>query len=88
MPKVDVKIVHLGIKDMKLLAPHPEACQECAEKHDPRRPHNQQSIYYQYKFYQEHDRWPTWADAMAHCTPEVKQAWIEALRENGVEVSE
>lgn len=36
-----------------------------------------------YKFYFEHGRWPTWADAMAHCSDEVKAAWEVALREGG-----
>lgn len=85
MPKVVVR--ELGIKDMKLLPPHPDACQECAGKHDPEMPHNQQSLYYQYKFFQERDRWPTWVDAMAHCPDDVKHAWTEALRQHGVEVN-
>jgi hypothetical protein len=54
-------------------------------KHEPEQPHNQQSLFYQYKFYNEHGRWPTWQDAMAHCTDEVKQIWREALKEHGVE---
>ena len=87
MPKVEVKVVHLGIKDFKLLPPHPEACPECTAKHDQDLPHNQQSLFYQYKFFQEHDRWPTWSDAMAHCTPEMKQAFAEELGKRGVEVS-
>jgi hypothetical protein len=35
-----------------------------------------------YRFYGIRGRWPTWADAVAHCTPEVQQAWkqrIEAM---------
>ena len=55
-------------------------------KHDPRMPHNRDSLTYQYKFYDQHGRWPTWADAMAHCDPAVKEAWIEGLRKHGVEV--
>jgi hypothetical protein len=40
-------------------------------------------MYYQMAFQQQHGRWPTWADAMAHCTPEMQSAWIEALRGAG-----
>lgn len=61
-------------------------CPECAVEHDPRMPHYRDSLTYQYKFYDQHGRWPTWADAMAHCDPKVKEAWIEALRKHGVEV--
>ena len=71
---------------LMLLPPAPDVCQECAVKHDPKMPHDQQSLYYQYAFYARHGRWPTWADAMDHCTEEVKSVWTEALKELGVEV--
>lgn len=61
-------------------------CPECAVAHDPAMPHNQQSLAYQYHFYDQHGRWPTWADAMAHCTEDVKEQWITALKERGIEV--
>ena len=64
----------------------PGACPACAVKHDPSQPHNLQSLTYQYKFYDEHGRWPTWSDAMAHCSDEIKDFWVKALRERGVEV--
>lgn len=71
-----------------LLPPKPDVCQRCAnEQHkDPAQPHDQKSLYWQYWFYGQHGRWPTRNDAMAHCTDEVKQFWIEALRERGIEV--
>lgn len=75
---------HLG--PFQLLNAAPDVCQECATKHDPRMPHNQQSLFYQYDFYGKHGRWPTWKDAMEHCTPEMKAAWTKALAERGVEV--
>lgn len=59
-------------------------CSQCAVIHHPDSPHDQQSLAYQYSFYAEHDRWPTWSDAMAHCTPETRAVWTEALREKGV----
>ena len=64
----------------------PGTCPICAVKHDPALPHNQQSLAYQYKFYDEHGRWPTWNDAMAHCSDDVKELWRTALRERGVDV--
>lgn len=75
---------HLG--PWTLLKTKPGVCPECAVDHLPEEPHNQQSLTYQYDFFGKNGRWPTWADAMAHCTPEVRQVWIEGLREHGVEV--
>lgn len=71
---------------MTLLPPKSDVCQKCAVAHDPEQPHNQQSLYWQYWFYGQNDRWPTWEDAMAHCTDDVKQQWVAALREHGVNV--
>ncbi|MFT8710441.1 MAG: hypothetical protein ABF820_13525 [Sporolactobacillus sp.] len=71
---------------MTLLPPKPGVCQKCAADHDLGQPHNQQSLYWQYWFYDKYSRWPTWEDAMAHCTDEVKQFWIDELKERGVAV--
>lgn len=80
--RVEVK----EFKDFKILPPPPNVCQECAVDHRPELPHNQQSLFYQYKFYHTHGRWPTWKDAMEHCSEEMKQAWVEALATKGVVV--
>ena len=64
----------------------PGKCPECAVDHDPELPHNQQSLFYQYHFYGENNRWPTWKDAMAHCSQEMKDVWIKALAGKGVKV--
>ena len=61
-------------------------CPECAVAHNPGIPHNKQSLVYQYHFYDQHGRWPTWADAMAHCSEEMKEQWKAALKERGIEV--
>lgn len=71
---------------MFLLPPAPDVYQECAAKHEPEMPHNQQSLYYQMAFKIKHGRSPTWADAMAHCSDEMKAAWTEELKKLGVEV--
>ena len=63
-------------------------CQECAVDHEPGQPHNQQSLFYQYRFYDQHGRWPTWTDAMSHCSDEVKAVWVAALTERGVKFPE
>ena len=64
----------------------PGTCPMCAVKHDPEQPHNRDSLTFQYKFYDEHGRWPTWADAMEHCSEEVKAYWKAALKARGVEI--
>lgn len=63
-------------------------CPICAVKHDPEQPHNRDSLAYQYKFYDEHGRWPTWTDAMAHCSEEIKAFWVEQLTARGVKIDE
>lgn len=79
-----IKGKHLGAFAMFPAAPG--KCAECAVEHAPEMPHNQQSLFYQYKFYNEYGRWPTWEDAMAHCTDEMKEYWRQALRERGVAI--
>jgi len=64
--------------------PPPRTCPECAVDHDPDQPHNRQSLFYQYKFYNEWGRWPTWDNAMAHCSDEVKTFWVKALKQFGI----
>lgn len=57
-------------------------CAVCAINHPAEFPHNQQSLYYQYFFYADHERWPTWADAIAHCSEEMKAHWKRELKAN------
>lgn len=66
-----------------MLPAAPGKCQECAADHTPEQPHNAQSLFYQYKFYGERGRWPTWKDAVAHCAPEIAAAWEAELRKGG-----
>ena len=73
---------------MILMKPHPDACQVCAREHDPHLPHDQQSLYYQMTFYAQNGRYPTWADAMAHCAPEVKRIWTLGLAQHGIQLEE
>lgn len=61
-------------------------CAECAVVHDPAQPHNQQSLFYQYAFFEDHGRWATWADAISHCTPEVQARWTAELAKFGITV--
>jgi len=61
----------------------PNVCQTCATDHPSEQPHNAQSLHYQYAFYGEHGRWPTWRDAVAHCTDDVRVGWERELRKLG-----
>lgn len=66
---------------MHLLPPAVGKCPVCAGDHPPDFPHNAQSLYYQYRFMGLRGRWPTWADAMAHCTEETQNEWTTQLLE-------
>lgn len=60
----------------------------CAKAHPVEAPHNRESLTYQYKFYDEHGRWPTWKDAMEHCPPEIKAFWQQELEKRGIKIGE
>jgi len=68
---------------MLLLPPAKDCCPICATKHAPELPHNAQSLYYQYRFYGVRGRWPTWADAVAHCEERMRRDWERVLRDRG-----
>lgn len=61
-------------------------CSQCGVLHDPEEPHDRETLYYQMAFHAEHGRWPTWRDAMAHCSAEIRAAWTAALLERGIEI--
>jgi hypothetical protein len=65
----------------RMLPGPPGTCEWCHVKHDPAQPHNQESLPYQIRFHAINGRWPTWTDAMAHCSEELKAAWRARLRE-------
>lgn len=67
----------------QLLPPSADACPVCAVEHEPSAPHNAQSLYYQMRFQGLHGRWPTWADAVAHCDERTRGLWRAALRDRG-----
>lgn len=79
----NVKVIDLAKEGILLPCAH-NVCQECAVDHDPKMPHDQQSLYWQYKFYQQNSRWPTWEDALSHCTPEVQDYWRDSLKKRGI----
>lgn len=72
---------------MMMIGRTPEGtCPECAVKHDQKQPHNRDSLTYQYKFYDQKGRWPTWEDAMAHCPDNIKEYWKKELKKRGVNI--
>lgn len=76
------------VHGINLLGKTPKGtCPVRATKHEEHSPHNQQSLTYQYKFYDENGRFPTWEDAMAHCPPEIKDAWKKALTKRKVKLN-
>lgn len=68
-----------------LMPPAPDVCQQCAVKHAPEDPHNNGSLYWQYWFYSQHRRWPTWKDALSHCDETCQKFWKDALIKHGVD---
>lgn len=82
----NVEVIHMTTKDMMILPPAPDKCQICATAHESDLPHNQQSLFYQMKFHQENDRFPTWNDAMERCTSEMKYLWSAELKKHGIDL--
>lgn len=64
---------------MMLLPPKEGVCPICAVDHTPENPHDATSLYYQFRFYGVRGRWPTWADAIAHCSPRLQELWRAEL---------
>ncbi len=60
-----------------------ERCDVCKSIHLPRHPHNAQSLFYIESFREQHGRYPTWADAVAHCEDRVRALWEQKLKASG-----
>lgn len=73
---------------MFLMPTKPGVCPKCGIDHPEDQPHNRDTLLYQYTFYDEYGRWPSWADAMAHCSEAVKAVWTRELTNHGIEVGE
>jgi len=67
-----------------MLGSKPGTCAVCACAHDTLSPHSRDSLPYQIRFRDRHGRWPTWADAMAHCNVLIRTAWQVELEKRGV----
>lgn len=87
-PKIPegVKVTNLVLEGT-LLPPPAHLCQKCAVDHTPDLPHNQQSMFWKYWFYKDSGgQWPSWRDAMAHCSEEMKQHWVTHLEARGIDI--
>ncbi len=72
---------------LQLLPPAKHLWQQCAHQHKPEQPHNPQTLHYAFWFEYNHGRSPTWNDAMAHCSEEVKKEWIGYLTKLGIDLN-
>ena len=61
-----------GMDEIRITAPVPGTCPVCATKHDERDPH------------EANKRFPSWWDAMSHCTDMTKAVWVEKLKKRGI----
>jgi hypothetical protein len=77
---------------LRMMPGPPGTCPMCHVAHDPEEPHNQESLPYQMKFRSLKGRFPTWSDAMAHCTPEMQELWraniVSTMKKHGLEIPE
>lgn len=48
---------------IRVFAPGPGRCPTCAGEHGPKERHDLNSLYYQYRFFRAHRRFPTAEDA-------------------------
>ncbi|MFE1598231.1 hypothetical protein [Methylobacterium sp. ID0610] len=79
------EVIEERTAEFRLMPPaDPQACQTCGRRHPPEQPHDATRLHYQYSFRAEHGRWPTWADAVAHCAEPIREAWEAELRSRGL----
>lgn len=77
-----------NMQDIRVIPPSPGSCPICATIHDPKEPHDRDSLYYQNRFRKKHKRFPTWEDAMAHCEESVKKDFRKRLARRGIIIKE
>lgn len=54
-------------------------CPECLAVHAAGTPHDRDSLFYNCTFFTVNGRWPTWSDAVAHCSQETRIMWGEGV---------
>lgn len=77
-----------SFEEIRINAPVPGTCKICATVHKPDQPHDRDSLYYQNWFRKRYKRFPTWGDAMAHCTAVTRAMWKAKLSERGILVDD
>lgn len=75
-----------SIEEIKIAAPGPRTCRICATAHRPEQPHDRDSLYYQNWFFKRYRHFPSWADAMAHCTEAVQAEFTATLAKRGIAI--
>lgn len=70
--------------EIKLIPPGPGHCPVCAGTHEKDMPHDRDSLYYQFRFRRKYKRFPTWEDAMSHCSEPTKERYREYLKKKGI----
>lgn len=73
-----------NFEEIKIKAPGPGTCKLCATVHRPEEPHDRDSLYYQHRFRLRYKRFPTWEDAMAHCSEDMKARYAAKLARRGI----
>ena len=68
--------------------PKKGACGMCGETHGVEEPHNRNSLLYQHRFRKMNRRYPTWEDAMSHCSEKTKEKWKRKLEKKGIIIRE
>ena len=69
--------------NLTILHTRPGSCDMCGVVHDKAYPHDLHSLAYQYMFYDRNGRWPTWEDAIAHCSDNIKEIWTQVFKSMG-----
>lgn len=59
-------------------------CEVCEWDHEAGMPHNLETQFYRIQFWARFGRGPTWADACAHCGPQMRAMWKKWLSGFGV----
>jgi hypothetical protein len=71
-------------KSFMLLPPADGKCRICAAEHKPESPHDGTSLFYHTRFNMRYKRPATWADAIAHCSPEMRAVIATFLAGKGL----
>lgn len=74
-----------SLKNVLVMPPPKGMCPECGQDHDPGWMHDVNSAIYWLRFIKRHDRRPRWSDAMAHCSPEIRDCLKQKMLELGIE---